>query len=251
MSAELLPVAQQQLPAQAIAQPSALLDAIARAAADPATDMDKMERLFAMHQTMVKQDAETAFNAAMSRAQAKMQPVLKNKDNTQTASKYADLAVIVDAIKPIYTDEGFSISFDTAEAPRENYLRVIAIVAHKGGHSRQYHLDLPPDETGAKGTVNKTRVHATGSTNTYARRYLICMAFNVQTFDDKDGNTGKKMLPDSQMADFKAAIEALTTEDEARNLWKSISEACTKAGDVPANEELKALIMKKRKGLAK
>lgn len=174
--------------AVAVANAGPLLTALARAAADPATDMDKMERLFAMHQAMVKDEREAAFNAAMSRAQGAMEAVVKNRRNDQTNSNYADLATINAAIKPIYTEHGFSISFDTADAPQEGYLRLVAILSHKDGHSRNYHLDMPPDDVGIKGSTNKTKVHATGSTNTYARRYLTCMAFNITTEDDNDGN---------------------------------------------------------------
>lgn len=178
----------QQGGAVAVANAGPLLTALARAAADPATDMDKMERLFAMHQAMVREEREAAFNAAMSRAQGAMETVVKNRRNDQTNSNYADLATINAAIKPIYTEHGFSISFDTADAPQEGYLRLVAILSHKDGHSRNYHLDMPPDDVGIKGSTNKTKVHATGSTNTYARRYLTCMAFNITTEDDNDGN---------------------------------------------------------------
>lgn len=77
-----------------------LLMAITSAASNPAVDIDKMERLFAMHETMVKREAEMAFNAAFSRAQAKMPIVAASAANTQTNSKYAKLAAIVEAISP-------------------------------------------------------------------------------------------------------------------------------------------------------
>ena len=232
-----------------VPQATSLLDAISRAAADPATDMDKMERLFAMHQQMVKGEQEAAFNAAMSRAQAKMLPVVNNARNTQTNSNYAKLAAINKAITPIYTAEGFSISFDTADSPIPKYLRVIAIVSHAQGHSRQYHLDMPPDEAGAKGNVNKTMVHATGSTNSYARRYLVNMIFNVTTEDDTDGNADKKVMPDGQRADFEAAIEALTDLQGWTTLWSDILAASKATGDVETHEILRGKMAAKRKGL--
>ena len=230
-------------------QATSLLEAISRAASDPATDMDKMERLFAMHQTMLKGQAETAFNAALARAQASMGPVAHNAANTQTNSRYAKLAAINKVITPIYTEEGFAISFDTADSPKEGYLRTIAILSHAGGHSRTYHIDMPPDEMGAKGTVNKTKVHATGSTSSYARRYLVCMIFNVTTEDDTDGNGQSVGMPDGQLADFHAAIEAMTEDSQHVELWETINKACIKAHDVEANNELRAAMFGKRKQL--
>jgi hypothetical protein len=240
----------QPLVAQA-SNATSLLQAIERAASNPDTDMDKMERLFKMHQQMLDHEAKKAFNEAMARAQAQMVPVANNATNDQTSSRYAKLAAINKAITPIYTQEGFSISFDTADSPIAGYLRTIAIVSHAGGHDRQYHLDLPPDDVGAKGNVNKTKVHATGSTNSYSRRYLVCMIFNVTTEDDNDGNKKAEGMSEQQLADFKAAIEALADMDASKDLWKSIAKVCTDTKDRTGYAELKDLMTAKRETFGK
>jgi len=172
----------------AIAQPDSLLAAITRAASDPSTDLDKIERLFSLHQKMVAQQAEIAFNTALATAQSEITTVVRNKTNEHTRSKYADLDTIINAISPIYTHHGFSVSFNTEDCQTQNVLRIAATLSHSGGHSRQYRLDAPIDDAGSGGKVNKTKIQATGSTNSYARRYLICMMFNVTTADDNDGN---------------------------------------------------------------
>lgn len=232
---------------EAVAQPTSLIQAISAAASNPHVDMDRAERLFRMHQEMAASEAKTAFNAAMARAQAKMVPVVNNATNLQTSSRYAKLAAINKAITPIYTAEGLSVSFDSADSPLPFHLRLIAIVSHSAGHDRTYHMDLPLDDVGAKGNVNKTKVHATGSTNSYNRRYLVCMIFNVTTEDDKDGNaeTGEGMS-EQQLADFKAAIEALTDMEASKVLWKSIAKVCTDTKDRTGYAELKDLMAAKR-----
>ena len=179
-------VVKDQLPAAQQSGAVAMLTAITQAASNPAVDIDKMERLWAMHQKMVEREAEMAFNAAFSRAQAKMPIVAAQSRNDQTNSRYAKLAVIVDAIAPIYTDEGFSVSFNNAESPKEGNIRVLAKLSHPCGHSRDYQIDMPLDNVGMKGTQNKTNVHATGATNSYARRYLTLMIWNLTTEDDID-----------------------------------------------------------------
>lgn len=228
---------------------TSLMQALASAASSPGTDMDKMERLFAMHQTMVKQQAETEFNAAMARAQAKIVPVATNALNTHTNSRYAKLAAINKEIVPIYTAEGLSISFDSADSPATDKQRIIAIVSHSGGHSRQYHIDLALDSAGAKGNVNKTAVQATGSTNAYARRYLILMIFNVSTEDDNDGNKPKLEMGADDKDDYAQRIADLDDLKAAEVLWQEIAAACTKSGDVPAYDELKAAMAAKRKAI--
>jgi hypothetical protein len=224
-----------------------LLQAIVRAAADPTTDLNKIERLFAIHERMVKTDAETAFNAALARAQAAMPIVARKAQNTQTNSKYARLEAIVEAISPVYTAEGFALSFDTAEAPKAGDIRIVSILSHAAGHSRQYHIDMPPDEAGAKGNVNKTRVHATGSTNSYARRYLICMIFNVATGDDNDGNRDKKVMPDKALADWLAAVEMAESMEQIDAVWGQILKSSQEFGDIAAHEELRGAVLSRRK----
>lgn len=227
---------------------TSLLEAITDAARDKAVDLDKFERLFALHKEMVAREAEAQFNAAMARAQAKIVPIANNASNSSTNSRYAKLAAINKAIVPIYTAEGLAISFDSGKAEVADWHRTVATVSHAAGHSKSYHLDLPLDDVGTKGTVNKTKVHATGSTNSYARRYLVCMIFNVTTKDDDDGNKGGgKVLGESARADYESEIEALIDRPSADKLWEKIVAACDKAGDVRAYRELKAKILEKNK----
>lgn len=226
---------------------TSLLQAITTAASNKDVDLDKFERLLALHKEMVAREAEAQFNAAMARAQAKIVPIANNALNSQTNSRYAKLAAINKAIVPIYTAEGLAISFDSGKAEIAEWHRTVATVSHAAGHSKSYHLDLPLDDAGAKGTVNKTKVHATGSTNSYARRYLVCMIFNVTTEDDNDGNGTGKILGEGARADYEAAIEALVDRPSADKLWEEIVKACDKAGDVRAYRELKAKLLEKNK----
>lgn len=177
------------------AAPGALLQAITTIAADPAVDIEKIERLWLMHKEMMRQQAESAFAGALARAQANILPIFKNRANTHTRSTYADLASINAAIVPIYTAEGLSLTYDTetrneSDPIPEGKARTIAILYHESGFSRRYHLDLVPDSAGSQGTVNKTPVQAAGSTNEYARRYLARMIFNLSTTDDREDDDG-------------------------------------------------------------
>jgi hypothetical protein len=66
----------QDLPANVEQHPAtdtgSLLQIISRAASDQSVDIDKMERLMAMHERLVARDAEQAFNAALTAAQTEM-----------------------------------------------------------------------------------------------------------------------------------------------------------------------------------
>jgi len=198
-----------------------LLIAIERVASNPDMDIEKIERLFAMHQQLMAKEAESAFNDAMARAQSKIVPIVANQRNEHTRSVYADLAAISRVIVPFYTAEGLSISFDSdrpvlgadgkpISPPPQGWFRTIAIVSHSGGHSRQHHIDLPSDEVGVKGNANKTPIQGVVSMTTYGRRVLTCMVFNVP-ITDEDGNRNEEKREEQKPEGLPAyAAEAFT-----------------------------------------
>lgn len=169
---------------------TAMLTMIQRAATDPAFDADKMQKMMEMYERHTDRTAAAAFNAAMVRAQAEIGPVFRDKFNAQTNSAYAALESIDRRISPVYTAHGFSLSFGTGDSSLVGHIRTLCDCMHEAGHTKQYHVDLPIDSAGIKGSVNKTGVHAAGSTFSYARRYLTMMIFNVvMTNEDDDGQS--------------------------------------------------------------
>lgn len=168
---------------------SSMLAVIAKAASDPAVDIGKLERLIAMKERMDARQAETDFNAAMNRAQARIRPIAADATNPQTRSNYATYAALDKALRPIYTDEGFALSFDTGEGAPEGCARVLCYVSHASGHTRTYRADMPADGKGAKGGDVMTKTHAMGAAMSYGSRYLLKLVFNVAIGeDDTDGN---------------------------------------------------------------
>jgi len=224
----LLPAeAQANLPT---ANPTSLLAAITRAAADPSVDIDKVERLFAMHERLASREAEAAFNDALARAQAKIVPIATDATNTHTGTAYATLAQINRLIVPLYTAEGLSLSFDEegkndAHPIPQGYLRIVGILAHSAGHSRRYHVDLPPDDVGAQGKVNKTKVQAVGSTSTYGQRYLVRRIFNIATREDDDDGNGS------------AGADALVEIAEQMQAAKTVPELAKLMGRLPPDTQ--------------
>lgn len=172
---------------------AAIINVIARAASDPNTDVDKLERLLAMQERVLERQAEQAFNVAMREAQEDMGPVLKNKKNSETKSTYADLEQVSKLMDPIIYRHGFSMSFGTADCPYPGHYRVTCDVSHTSGFSKHYQADVPVDNTGPKGSQNKTMTHGFGSALSYGRRYLKLLIFDIATTDDdgrKAGNGG-------------------------------------------------------------
>jgi len=177
---------------------AAIISMIERAARDPAVDVDKLRQLMEMRAQTETREAERAFDAAMTAAQTEMRPVAADSNNPQTRSRYASYPALDRAMRPIYTRNGFGLSFNTGEGAPENFVRVICDVSHARGHKRRYQIDMPADGKGAKGGDVMTKTHATGSAVSYGMRYLLKMIFNISVGDD-DGNqasdTGEVISP--------------------------------------------------------
>ncbi|MGQ7956469.1 ERF family protein [Pseudomonas sp. SP16.1] len=233
-------------PVAVVDEPKTILQVIQRAAADPQCDIEKMERLMAMHERMQARDAETKFNLAMSAAQSEMRPVGADADNKQTRSKYATYAKLDGALRPIYTRHGFSLSFNS-EPAEADVIRVICYVSHSDGHTRSYMLDMPADGKGAKGGDVMTKTHAVGSGASYGMRYLLKMIFNVAVGeDDDDGNSASGAdLRDAAMSDLLRRVDEAEDQEELTKIWKSGVTVLRAARDAKGYEELKAAVAAK------
>lgn len=202
------------------ADSASIMAVISRAASDPSTDVDKLERLMGMYERLESRKAEQAYNEAMSAAQKEIGVVGVNKTNKQTNSKYATYDALDRHVRPIYVKHGFSLSFDTAEGAPTDHIRLLCRVGHIGGFTRTHHVDMPADGKGAKGGDVMTRTHAAGSAFSYGQRYLLKLIFNIATGEDDDGNAASSR---DRSAGFTAAMAALNdcnTLEDIRS-WKA------------------------------
>jgi len=214
-------VVQQTLPG--MPEPSNILDIISRAASDPSIDVAKTEKLLEMYERIAARNAEMAFNTAMKATQKELPKIFRNKPNESTQSRYADLESVNEKVIPVYTENGFSLSFGTADCPLKDYFRITCLVSHVAGHSRPYQVDVPIDMTGLKGNVNKTTMHGFGSSMSYGRRYLTLLIFNITlTNDDNDGNGQADTISPEQVADIKALLTEVKADQKAFMKWARI-----------------------------
>lgn len=227
----IVPEEQPAVPAR-IDDSATLLAVIAKAAADPSVDVDKLERLMAMHERFEARKAESAFAEAMTRAQSKIGRVATDRTNSQTRSDYASYAALDRAVRPIYTAEGFALSFDTGRDAPAEMVKVLCYVSHKAGHVRTYSVDMPADGKGAKGGDVMTKTHAAGSAMQYGMRYLLKLIFNIAIGKDDDGNGALPLLTDKQLGllmDLWAAWEPTEKEVSSFYAWAG----CDALEDLP------------------
>jgi len=206
----------------------ALLHVISQAARDPSVDVDKLDRMLQMHLQLETRQAEQQFNRSFARAQQEMAPISADATNPQTRSRYATYAQIDRALRPIYSRHGFAVSFDQEDSPKEDHIRVVAVLSHVDGHSRRYRRDIPVTTTGIKGKSNMTPTHADASAQSYAMRYLLRMIWNVAIGEgDDDGNAAGaepvERITESEAADLRAKCEELDVDMGQFERWLSSS----------------------------
>jgi hypothetical protein len=183
-----------------------VLALIERVALDPKATADTLERMVALHERVMAQEAQRQFNEAMNRAQAEIEPVARTIQNKEDHHWYAKLEDIDRAIRPIYIKHGFSLSDNTIAPLTQGWVRVECRCSHVAGHTERFYREGPPDNVGPKGGATKTVLHGIGSTDTYLRRYLHCGIFNVvfKNLDD-DGNGGP--ISDEEIDDILERME--------------------------------------------
>jgi hypothetical protein len=182
-----------------------LVSMISAVVARPDVDVGKIADLLAMQRLAEADAALRAYMTASNEVQRAMEPIVRNAPNGQTKSKYATHEALDRALRPIYTEHGFSISFNTADSPLAEHVRVLCYLQHIGGHREVYQCDIPCDGKGAKGNDVMTKTHAVGSAMTYGKRYLLALAFNIALTDtDDDGNGASAKVASGLVSDAQS-----------------------------------------------
>lgn len=168
-----------------ISSDNSIMAVISRAAADPSCDIDKLERLMAMHERMQDRDAQAEFNAAMAAMQSDIPSIAERGAivvNGQKRSDYATFEDINDVIKPIMQIHGFAITFKVENVAAG--LSVTGILMHRAGHRESTTMLLPLDTSGSKNAVQSV-----GSSTSYGKRYVMSALLNLTTRgEDDDGH---------------------------------------------------------------
>lgn len=198
---------------------TALIQAIERAAVNPAVDVEKMERLMQMHERIIARDSKAAYSSALADMQPEL-PIISERGgikdrNGNVQSKYALWEDVVGVITPILSKHGFALSFRTGNDA--NGVTVTGVLSHRFGHSEQTSLTLPIDTSGSKNAVQSV-----GSSTSYGKRYTCAALLNLRTGDVD--NDGADIVPEGPVdyQDWKADMTALADEGIARleSGWK-------------------------------
>lgn len=225
---------------------NSIASVIERMATSKDVDVSKLEKFLDMQERIMNKNAEMAFNSSMTRLQ-KILPIIHQgsqiKHGDKLIAKYANYEQIDKVIRPLYSAEGFSLSFNSKRMD-DGTVVYYGTVAHEQGYSRTAEIVLPSD-TGP----GRNAVQAQGSSISYAKRYLVTMLLNlVTTGEDDDGNASGAKTVTQEMVD---AMEAKITATAANRESFLAHFKVTDIMDMPVKDYTRAMAMLKAKGVAK
>ena len=172
-----------------------MLAGVLAAARDKSVDVDKLAQMIGLMERIQDRKAREEFYGALNAAQREMPRVAKRGEiktnGNKVQSRYALLEHVDEAIRPIYERHGFSVTYTGARLEGDKTI-YSALLVHSAGHVQEYSMPLALDTSGSK---NATQ--GAGSTQMYARRYLLLDMFNVICEGaDTDGNAPQTLSDD-------------------------------------------------------
>lgn len=161
---------------------------------------------------MNTEHATPALFAALAKAQAEIENAAKNAANPHFRSRYADLAEVLNTVRPVFAKHGLSIVQSTGFDG--SLVSVTTLVGHAEGGFITSTASCVPAKTDAQGI---------GSATTYLRRYSLAAMAGVAQEDD-DGNAAAHdrkpqarqiaKVSEAQRAELQDLIDQTGTEVE-------------------------------------
>jgi hypothetical protein len=175
---------------------------------------------------MEMSESLTEIGVALSKFQGEVNNV--SKDKSGYGYKYADLAQILDVVRPLLAKHGLSVIQMPGKS--DSGVTVSTMVLHTSGQWIKSETELPMDSA-----AKMSAAQAAGSVITYARRYALAAALGIAQEDDDAkkpesgyevankvvaASQGKSAKPKKNWPEFVAAakskFESFTTGGQLR-----------------------------------
>lgn len=163
--------------------PSAITaESLIAQAIDKKIPVETMEKLLTMRRELKAEWSKEEFDKAMANFQKNCPTIQKTKivhekGGSAVRYKYAPLDSIVEQVKGLLSENGFSYTMTVVQD--EKMLGVTCKATHKAGHSEQTTFSVPIGTEGYMSDVQKY-----GARLTFAKRYAFCNAFGILTGDE-------------------------------------------------------------------
>lgn len=185
---------------------------------------------------MNKSEQINELATALASAQGEIENASKASNNPHFKSKYADLAEVLNTVRPVFAKHGLSISqFPSFEA---GVVSVETILMHKSGQWLSGTISAP---------VSKQDAQGVGSATTYCRRYSLAAVAGIAQEDD-DANAAVGHAPKQKApADASQELAAISTASSMEELQAAFQMAWKKhSGNAERDMLTKAKDLRKR-----
>ena len=130
---------------------------------------------------MNKSESIAALATALATAQGEIENASKNAQNPHLKSRYADLAEVLNTVRPVLSRHG--IAFTQMPSLSEGVVSVETMLIHKSGEWIASTISAP---------LNKQDSQAVGAAISYCRRYSLAAVVGIaQEDDDGESTIGK------------------------------------------------------------
>lgn len=165
--------------------------------------------------TMIHSESLDQIATALAIAQGEIENASKNSNNPHFRSKYADLAEILNTVRPVFAKHGIAVVQSPSYA--DGIVSVTTTMMHKSG---QYLSDT------CYAPATKLDPQGVGSAITYLRRYSLA-AFAGIAQEDDDGNAASQRpaapKPDTAAVESGASkLRACKSLDELKKVFGSL-----------------------------
>jgi len=173
---------------------------------------------------MNKSESIGTLAAALSKAQGKYKPVVRNCTNPFFKSHYADLAAIFDATREALMTNELSV-IQTNEISDNGKLVVVTTLMHSSGEWISGTLSMKPVKEDPQGQ---------GSCLTYIRRYAMQQILGVASEDEDDGNIASQGGKEIDKKPINAATGDVISEPQRKRLFAISKKAGISEEDIKA-----------------
>ena len=156
---------------------------------------------------------------ALALAQAELENATKSSNNPHFKSKYADLAEVLNTVRPVLAKHGLSFVQFPGYAHEPKVVAVETILMHKSGQFISGTVAAP---------VSKPDAQGVGSAITYCRRYSLAAVVGIAQEDD-DGNEASGRGKAERNTDPEAVVTAalqffksVRTVDDLNDYWADL-----------------------------
>ena len=194
-------------------QPTNMLQVIAEAVNNPDLDVEKMERLLAMHERITAEQRRQSYQDALSRVQHAIPRVSKDGLIPKGGggipfARFEDIQAVT---RPLLKDEGFSTNYHEEIVEGMPGIKRVTVTLSRGGYSESCSTFVPIEDAGP----GRNKAQAMVSANSYGKRRALVNILDItMEGEDDDGEGGLEPISEEQVLDLQSMIDELKANQD-------------------------------------